>query len=141
MTSSRPYLLRAFYEWIVDNNLTPYVVINADLPNVMIPEQYVENGRIVLNISPEAVRALLIANDHMEFNARFGGRPMDIYAPIRSITAIYAKENGRGMVFKEEDEDDEPPPEGQGGSSSESSQSGKGSGKKSNGKPNLTIVK
>ena len=142
MTSSRPYLLRAFYEWIVDNNATPYVVVNADFPDAHVPLQYVENGRIVLNISPGAVRSLLIANDHVEFNARFGGAPFDVYAPIKAITAIYAKENGRGMVFKEEDddEDDTPPPEDKnttGGSSSGKNSGGKGNG----GRPNLTIVK
>lgn len=140
MTSSRPYLLRAFYEWIVDNASTPYIVVNAEFGGVDVPEEYVENGRIVLNVSPGAVRSLLIANDHLEFNARFNGVPYDIYTPIRAITAIYAKENGRGMVFKDEDEDedDEPPTtdEQEGGSSSGGS---KGGGKK--GRPNLTIVK
>jgi stringent starvation protein B len=110
MTSSRPYLLRAFYEWIVDNNTTPYVVVNAFYPNVSVPQEYVENGKIVLNISPGAVRGLLLANDHIEFNARFAGIPQDIYVPMRAITAVYAKENGRGMVFKDDEEEDTPPP-------------------------------
>lgn len=138
MTSSRPYLLRAFYEWIVDNSFTPYIVINADLEHVEVPPEYVENGRIVLNISPGAVRSLLVANDHIEFNARFSGVPFDVYAPIKAVTAIYAKENGRGMVFKEEDdEEDEPPPSDD--STTQGSSSGKG-GKKG-GRPNLTVVK
>lgn len=138
MTSSRPYLLRAFYEWIVDNNCTPYIVVNAEFTDTYVPQQYVENGRIVLNISPSAVRSLLIANDHVEFNARFSGAPYDVYAPIKAVTAIYAKENGRGMVFKEEDEeeeeDDTPPPTGS-DSDAHSSKKGKG------GRPNLTVVK
>src|SRR5690348_8278492 len=127
MTSSRPYLLRAFYDWIVDNHFTPYIVVNADYPGVAVPQDYVENGRIILNVSPQAVRALKLVNDHVEFNARFAGIPCDIYAPVRAVTAIYAKENGRGMVFKEEDEDEDPPPP--------SSQEGKGSsgGKRSGG--------
>lgn len=144
MTSSRPYLLRAFYEWIVDNNATPYVVVNAEFPHVSVPQEYVENGRIVLNISPGAVRSLLLANDHVEFNARFAGVPHDIYVPMRAVTAIYAKENGRGMVFKDDDEDDTPPPE----SPNEDESSGKGGtgkpkGKKGggNGRPKLTVVK
>lgn len=137
MTSSRPYLLRAFYEWIVDNSCTPYIVVNAEFDSVEVPEEYVENGRIVLNVSPGAVRSLLIANDHLEFNARFNGVPYDVYAPIRAITAVYAKENGRGMVFKDEDEDDEPPPADENGTNSEGS---KGDGGKK-GRPNLTIVK
>lgn len=142
MTSSRPYLLRAFYEWIVDNNATPYVVVNADFPGAHVPLQYVENGRIVLNISPGAVRSLLIANDHVEFNARFSGAPFEVYAPIKAITAIYAKENGRGMVFKEEDdeEDDTPPPEDKGTTGGSSPAKGSG-GKGKGGRPNLTIVK
>lgn len=143
MTSSRPYLLRAFYEWIVDNNATPYVVVNADFPGAHVPLQYVENGRIVLNISPGAVRSLLIANDHVEFNARFGGAPFEVYTPIKAITAIYAKENGRGMVFKEEDDeedDDTPPPEDKGTTGGSSPAKG-GSGKGKGGRPNLTIVK
>lgn len=140
MTSSRPYLLRAFYEWIVDNNATPYVVVNADYIGVEIPRDYIENGRIILNISPSAVRSLSLANDHVSFNARFSGVPFDIYLPIRSITAIYAKENGRGMVFKEEEEDDFLPP------SSDQSSGSTSNGNKSksggnNGRPKLTIVK
>src|SRR5271156_1286288 len=103
-TSSRPYLLRAFYEWIVDNYATPYIVVNAELPGVNVPQQYVEKGRIVLNVSPVAVMELALANDHVAFNARFGGVPYDIYVPIRAVAAIYAKENGRGMVFKEDEE-------------------------------------
>ena len=107
MKSSRPYLLRAFYEWIVDNDFTPYVVVNSELPGVDVPQKYVEDGRIVLNISPAAVRSLLLANDHIEFSAQFSGVPHDIYAPMRAVTAIYAKENGRGMVFKEDEDEDE----------------------------------
>lgn len=137
MTSSRPYLLRAFYEWIVDNNATPYIVVNADFPQTSVPQEYVDNGRIVLNISPGAVRSLLLANDHVEFNARFGGIPHDIYVPMRAVTAIYAKENGRGMVFKDDDEDDIPPP------TKDDAQGKCGKGKKggNNGRPKLTVVK
>lgn len=137
MTSSRPYLLRAFYDWIVDNHFTPYIVVNADYPGVAVPQDYVENGRIILNVSPQAVRALKLLNDHVEFNARFAGIPYDIYAPVRAVGAIYAKENGRGMVFKEEDEDEDPPPSTQEGGSKGSS----GQGKRGNGRPKLTIVK
>lgn len=140
MNSSRPYLLRAFYEWIVDNNATPYMVVNADFPRVSVPREYVDNGRIVLNISPGAVRGLLLANDHVEFNARFGGVPHDIYVPMRAVSAIYAKENGRGMVFKDDEEDETPPPE----APKEDEAGGKGGkGKKGggNGRPKLTVVK
>lgn len=141
MTSSRPYLIRAFYEWIMDNDFTPYIVIEADYPDVTIPTQYVENGRIVLNIAPTAIRDLLITNDHLEFNARFGGVPFSVYAPIKGVEAIYAKENGRGMVFKEEEDDDDetPPPSG---SSDKKDKEGdkKDKGKKSD-RSHLTVIK
>jgi len=133
MISSRPYLLRAFYEWIVDNHLTPYLVVNADWPEVEVPRDYVENGRIVLNVSPDAIRTLKLKNDHVAFNARFAGIPYDIYLPMRAVSAIYAKENGRGMIFKDDEEDDEPPP-------GDEDESGGGKGKR-NGRPKLTIVK
>lgn len=140
MISSRPYLLRAFYEWIVDSNLTPYLVVLADLPGVAVPRDYVENGRIVLNIAPEAIYELSLENDHVEFRARFGGVPFDIYLPIRAVSAIYAKENGRGMVFKEEEEEEggqlpPTPPMGSKGKKDPKSKRG------STGRPNLTIVK
>ncbi len=141
MISSRPYLLRAFYEWIVDNNLTPYLVVLADMPGVAVPRNYVENGRIVLNVSPEAVYNLSLENDHVEFSARFGGVPFEIFLPIRSVNAIYAKENGRGMVFKEEEEEEEggslPPPSPPSGTPKKEEKGKRGS----QGKPNLTIVK
>lgn len=144
MKSSRPYLLRAFYEWIVDNDFTPYIVINAEMPGVDVPQKYIEDGRIVLNVSPAAVRSLLLANDHIEFNARFSGIPHDIYAPMRAVTAIYAKENGRGMVFKEED--DEETSSSATTASETEARTGSASAKdnkapKRSGRPNLTIVK
>jgi stringent starvation protein B len=112
MTSSKPYLVRAFYEWIVDNGLTPYIAINADTPGTHVPTQYVEDGRIVLNISPSAAQGLLIDNEFIEFKARFSGVATRVYAPVSAVLAIYARENGRGMVFGEdEQEGDGGPPE------------------------------
>lgn len=141
MNSSRPYLLRAFYEWIVDNNCTPYIVVNAEAPNVDVPREYVEDGRIVLNVAPGAVRSLLMQNDHLEFQARFAGVPFSIYAPMRAVTAIYAKENGRGMVFKDDDEDEPPPPAEELTESSSGAKSNKAQAKGKKGRPKLTIVK
>ena len=142
MTLSRPYLLRGFYDWIVDNHCTPYVVINTELPGVHVPEEYIEDGRIVLNIAPNAVRAILLANDHIEFNARFSGIPHDIWAPIKAVTAIYAKENGRGMVFKEEEEeDDTPTPSSPNQTASSGGKAGSGNNKKGGGRSHLTVVK
>lgn len=99
MTPSRPYLLRALNEWILDNQLTPYMVVDASIQGVQVPQDFVSNGQIVLNISPRAVKGLLISNEAVEFNARFGGVPMHVYVPVAAIMAIYAKENGQGMVF------------------------------------------
>ncbi len=104
LTSTKPYLIRALYDWINDNKCTPYVIVNADAKDVEVPKQYVEEGRIVLNISPAAVRDLRISNDFLEFNARFAGVVTQLYAPIAAILAIYAQENGQGMVFEDKSE-------------------------------------
>lgn len=103
LTSNKPYLLRAFYEWIIDNGCTPYLIINAEVDDVIVPRQYVDDGRIVLNIAESAVRGLEMSNDAIEFDARFGGVAVTVYAPMVAVVAIYAHENGRGMVFTEED--------------------------------------
>lgn len=108
MTSTRPYLIRAFYDWIVDNGCTPHIVVNASVPNVKVPEEYVEGEQIVLNIAVNAVQGLRLGDHEIEFQARFGGKVRRVYAPINAILAIYAKENGRGMVFAEEEGIDEP---------------------------------
>ena len=104
MTPNRPYLLRAFYEWIVDNNCTPYLVVDATYPHVKVPTQLIQNGQIVLNISPGAVGNLQLGNDAVTFNARFGGQPFALYIPLRAALAIYARENGAGTMFTPEDE-------------------------------------
>lgn len=101
MTSTRPYLLRAIYEWIVDNGLTPHLLVHADHDQVMVPRQFVDNGVIVLNVSPSAVRDLHLGNEAVEFNARFAGQPQHVYAPIGAVQAIYARENGQGIVLGE----------------------------------------
>ncbi len=109
MTSTRPYLIRALYEWIEDNGLTPHILVNAEAPNVEVPKQHVQEGRIVLNINPAAVRDLRLGNDWIEFNARFGGVARTVRIPIPAVLAIYARENGQGMAFGEEPGGDEPP--------------------------------
>ncbi|MCB1698291.1 MAG: ClpXP protease specificity-enhancing factor [Halioglobus sp.] len=114
MTPSRPYIMRALYEWIVDNDCTPYVLVDASVADVMVPQQFVKDGQIVLNISPGAVMDLNIGNEAMAFNGRFGGVATDIYVPIAAVVGIYARENGQGMVFEPEDSTgppDEPPPD------------------------------
>ncbi len=100
--SSRPYLLRAIYEWLLDNNLTPHIVINTDMPGVEVPSSHIENGQLVLNISPDACRDLLIGDEEVIFSARFNGASRQIRLPVDAIAAIYARENDQGMVFGQE---------------------------------------
>lgn len=102
MTPNRPYLLRAFYDWIVDNECTPHLVVNADFPAVQVPTQFVQEGQIVLNISPSAVTQFAMDNEQLSFNARFSGQPMQVYVPMGAVLAIYARENGEGTVFTAE---------------------------------------
>jgi len=103
MNSSRPYIMRALYEWIVDNEMTPYVLVDASIDGVMVPQQFVKDNQIVLNISPDAVVELSISNESVSFNGRFGGVATDIFAPVAAVVGIYARENGQGMVFDPED--------------------------------------
>lgn len=100
MTPSRPYLIRAVHEWILDNGMTPYVLVNAQMTGVNVPRQYIENGKIILNLSPSAVRRLNLSNDGVSFDARFGGTSYHVAVPSLAVLAIYARENGKGMVFE-----------------------------------------
>ena len=109
MTSSRPYLLRAVHEWIADNDLTPQIVVNAQHEHVRVPDAYVRDGKIVLNISHTAVRGLSIGNEWVEFSARFGGNSFDVVVPINAVLAIMARENGTGMSFPDTGADGSPP--------------------------------
>ena len=111
MNPSRPYIMRALYEWIVDNGCTPYVLVDAQMQDVIVPDQYVKDGQIVLNISPGAVMDLNISNDAVAFNGRFGGVATDIYVPVNAVIGIYARENGQGMVFEPEEDVDPTPPD------------------------------
>ncbi|WP_423062852.1 ClpXP protease specificity-enhancing factor [Candidiatus Paracoxiella cheracis] len=133
MNSSRPYLLRAIYEWLIDNSLTPYIMVDAMASGVEVPERFVEDGKIVLNIESQAVGNLRLGNDAVEFDARFSGIAHHIFIPVSAVKAIYAFENGRGMVFSDEDGDDE------GGGDLPPSGTTKPPVKK--GRPNLKVVK
>lgn len=110
MTSNKPYFIRAVYEWIVDNDLTPYLLVNAEHPNVEVPQEHVNAGRIILNISPKACRGLHLENDKVVFTARFSGQTFQIYVDPNAVLAIYAKENGRGMEFGPEYDEPTAPP-------------------------------
>lgn len=99
--SRRPYLIRAIYDWCSDNGHTPHILVSADYPGVVIPREYVHEGRITLNVSASAVRNLDLGNDLIWFSARFGGRPMDVQFPPSAVLAVFARENGEGVVFGE----------------------------------------
>ena len=111
MTSSRPYLVRALYDWIVDNQLTPYILVNALADQVLVPQDYVNpDGQVILNVSPSAVADFFMGEKHLSFRARFGGVPTDIFVPCHAIMGVYAKENQQGMIFEAEPDPDSPPP-------------------------------
>ena len=111
MSSNRPYLLRAIYDWITDNNLTPYVLVDATVNGVKVPPQVVKNGQVVLNLAMRAVANLDLGNEWISFQARFSGASQAIHVPVRAVLALYAQENGQGMMFPADDEGgDQPPP-------------------------------
>ena len=104
LPSTRPYLIRALYDWCSENGFTPYVAVKVDA-SVQVPREYVQGGEIVLNVSMDATSSLKLGNDFIEFKARFGGKPRDIMVPIHRVMAIYARENGQGMAFPVSDGD------------------------------------
>jgi stringent starvation protein B len=103
LPSTRPYLIRALYDWCSENGFTPYVAVKVD-NSVQVPREYVQGGEIVLNVSMDATSSLKLGNDFIEFKARFGGKPREIMVPIHRVMAIYARENGQGMAFPVSDE-------------------------------------
>ena len=108
MTTNRPYLLRALYEWISDNGLTPHVLVDAEIEGVDVPHHVIQKGKVVLNIAASATEALAMDNESICFRARFSGKPYPISVPMGAVIAIYARENGQGMMFAQDDSD--PPP-------------------------------
>ena len=105
MLLQKPYLIRAFYDWIVDSECTPYLVVQADYPNTRVPMEFADaSGQIAFNISAMIVQDLQLDNKYIMFDARFSGAKRSIYIPIRAVIAIYAKENGQGMVFGADEE-------------------------------------
>ncbi len=99
--SRRPYLIQAIYDWCVDNGHTPHLVVASDYPGVNVPMQFVQDGRITLNVSMMAVQSLNIDTDPIWFSARFSGRPFDVVVPVGAVLAIISRENGEGLVFGE----------------------------------------
>ena len=149
MTPKRPYLMRALYDWIVDNQLTPHLVVDATIVGTKVPQQFVQDGQIVLNISPTAVVGLQLMDTEVRFNARFGGQPMEVIVPMTAALAIYARENGAGAMFEAEPQLDAMPESEESNDEPQTSfdtvvgsQYGKGASKSTNKKkPNLKVIK
>lgn len=119
MTSSRPYLVRAMYQWIVDNGMTPHLLVDVSIDGVQVPVEHIQNGKIILNVAPMAISSLVLGDDEITFSARFSGKPQALYIPVDGVLAVYAKENGQGMMFSEDDgavssDDDKDPDPGSG---------------------------
>ncbi len=138
LTSRRPYLLRAMHEWMTDNQQTPHLVVDATATDVEVPQQYVQDGKIVLNISYHATNGLTMSNERVEFNARFGGQTHHVLVPIHAVLGIYARETGQGMIFSDEDAPTPTPP----GTAPESNGApDNAAGKSARNRPQLKVVK
>ena len=117
MTSSRPYLVRAMYQWIADNGMTPHLLVDVSIEGVQVPTEHVQSGKIILNIAPMAISGLVLGDAEITFSAKFSGQSMALYIPIEAVLAVYAKENGQGMMFSEDDgaisspDNDDPEPD------------------------------
>ncbi|MBU2977678.1 ClpXP protease specificity-enhancing factor [Alteromonas sp. C1M14] len=150
MTPNQPYLLKAFYDWIVDNQLTPYIVVDATMDRVDVPQEFVKDGQIVLNVSPAACMNFTLDIEALSFQARFGGQPRQIYIPCHAVLAVYARENGAGTVFSLEEETEKPdspaPQSSADGVSRPSGDTSDGDSESApvppkKGKPNLKVIK
>ena len=113
MKARRPYLLRAIHEWITDSLCTPHIVVDAGISGVEVPRQFVQDGKIVLNVSWTATANLRMTNDDVSFSGRFGGTSMSVHVPISAVLAIYARETGQGMIFNDDDAGPPLPPAGE----------------------------
>lgn len=109
MTPLKPYLIRSLHEWILDNNLTPYLLVDTLVEHVDVPHAYITDDQIILNINPSAVQNWQMDNELISFSARFSGKSESMYIPIKAVLAVYAKENGKGMMFDEESGSDDAP--------------------------------
>ena len=117
MTSSRPYLIRAIYQWIIDNGMTPHLLVDVSVDGVLVPAEHVQNGKIILNIAPMAISGLVLGDEEITFSARFSGKSQGLHVPVEAVLAVYARENGQGMMFSEDesmisatDDGDDPDP-------------------------------
>lgn len=137
MTSSRPYLIRALHEWITDNGMTPLILVDAHVPGVQVPQAFVENGKIILNISMSAVQGLELGDSLVHFKARFQGAVEEVFVPMIAVQAIYARESSAGMMFPDEEDDTAVTPEDTGNTTAESTDNDGKSGSR----PHLRIIK
>lgn len=135
--SRRPYLIRAIYDWATDNGFTPHLLVAADVEGVSVPREYVQEGRITLNISPMAVQSLDLQADPIWFSARFGGRACEVMVPVGAVLAVFARENGEGIVFG--DIETPPPKDTQPKPAQE--EGGPGKPRTSGGRSHLRVVK
>ena len=103
MTSQKPYLIRAIYEWLLDNGSIPYLLVNTTYEGVKVPEAFIDDNKIVLNIAPDAVQHYHADNEWISFSARFSGKPMELFIPIEAVLGVYGKENNQGMFFTEDE--------------------------------------
>jgi stringent starvation protein B len=103
MGPKRPYLLRANYDWLLDNECTPHLIVNATMTGVRVPVEHIKDGQIILNIAPYSVGNFEISNERVTFSARFGGKPYQLVIPMAAVIAIYARENGAGTMFEDDD--------------------------------------
>jgi len=149
MTSTKPYIVRAFYDWILDNELTPYIAVDVSVFGVLVPMHYVNDGQIILNISPSALGSISMAGDRIEFSARFGGKLEHLVVPYGAVAAIYAKENGAGTSLAIEHPDINDVDEQEGSSAGLTSVDSEpspeitatGKPKEKKGKPSLKVIK
>lgn len=141
MSSNRPYLLRAIYDWISDNQLTPYILVDAGAPGVRVPPQVIQNGQVVLNLATRAVVNLDLGNDWISFQARFSGVSQAIQIPVQAVLALYAQENGQGMMFPADGEGSDSPPPSDSPPDEPSAGDSEGSDKPKRGAPHLRVVK
>lgn len=138
MNDRKPYLIRAIYEWIVDNQCTPYMAVQADVPGVQVPQAFVKDGQITLNIAEQSVQSLNLGNQDVLFSATFSGQLEHVRVPCGAVLAIFARENGQGMAFEVTSPE---PPQPPSGSDDGSSQDSGGKGSSDDGKPKLKVVK
>ena len=132
LSSKRPYLLRAMHEWMTENRQTPHIVVDAECPDVVVPQQHVQHGKIILNIAYSATRDLQLGNEMISFGARFSGAPFEVTVPLDAVLGIYAKESGQGIIFSDDVAADGSEPPVQEGATPASA---------SPGKPDLRLIK